>query len=64
MKLKLQFCVGRLKGTATLMITMLYMKDPNKPCILISVSSELVEKRRSCGCLSICKWTVMEDAIL
>ena len=53
-----------LKGTATLMITMFYMKDLNKPCILIPVSSKSVEKRRSCARLNICKWTVMEAAIL
>ena len=53
-----------LKGTATLMITKFYMKDLNKPCILIPVSSKSVEKRRSCGRLNICKWTVMEAAIL
>ena len=29
-----------LKGTATLIITMFYMKDLNKPCILIPVSSK------------------------
>ena len=53
-----------LKGTATLMISMFYMKGLNKPCIFIPVSSKSVEKRRSCGRLNICKWTVMEAAIL
>ena len=53
-----------LKGTATLMITIFYMRDLNKPLILIPVSSKSVEKRRSCGDLNICKWTVMEAAIL
>ena len=53
-----------LKGTATLMIIMLNMKDLNKSRILIPVSSKSVEKRGSCGCLNICKWTVMEAAIL
>ena len=53
-----------LKGTAILMITMFYMKDLNQPGILIPVSSKSVEKRRRCGRLSICKWTVMEAAIL
>ena len=53
-----------LKGTATLMMTLFYMKDLNKPCILIPVSSKSVEKRRSCGHLNICKWTVKEAAIL
>ena len=53
-----------LKGTATLMITMFYMKDLNKPCILISVSSKSVENVEVVGVLNICKWTVMEAAIL
>ena len=53
-----------LKGTATLLITIFYMKDLNKPCILIPVSSKSVEKCGSCRRLNICKWTVMEAAIL
>ena len=53
-----------LKDTATLMITMLYLKDLNKPRILIPVSSKSVEKCGSYGCLNICKWTVMEAAIV
>ena len=53
-----------LKGTATLIINMLDMKDLNKPCILIPVSSKSVEKCGSYGRLNICKWTVMEAAIL
>ena len=53
-----------LKGTATLMITMFYINDLNKPCILIPVSSKSVEKCGSCGRLNICKLTVMEAAIL
>ena len=52
-----------LKGMATLIITMFYIKDRNKTLILITVSSKLVEKRRSCGRLNICKWTLMEAAI-
>ena len=48
-----------LKGTATLVITMFYMKDLNKTLILIPVSSKSVEKRKSCGRLNICKWTVI-----
>ena len=52
------------KGTATLMITMFYMTDFNKPQILIQVSSKSVEKLSSCRRLNICKWTVMEAAIL
>ena len=46
------------------MITLFYMKDLYKPCILIPVSSKLVEKYGSCGRLNICSWTVMEAAIL
>ena len=53
-----------LKEAATLIIYMFHMKDLNKPWILIPVSSKSVEKRRSCGRLNICKWTVMEAAIL
>ena len=52
-----------LKGTATLMITDIYMKDLNKPWILIPVSSKSVKKCGSFGRLNICKWTVMEAAI-
>ena len=55
---------GALKGTATLKVTMFYMKDLNNPRILIPVSSKSVEKRRNCGRLNICKWTVMGAAIL
>ena len=57
-------CDLYLKGTATLIITMFYTRDLNKPWILIPVSSKSVEKRRSCGRLNVCKWTVMEAAIL
>ena len=53
-----------LKGMATLMIALFYMKDLNKPWILIPVSSKSVEKCGSCGRLNIWKWTVMEAAIL
>ena len=53
-----------LKGMATLMITMFNMEDLNYPCILIPVSSKLVEKHGSCGHLNICNWTVMKAAIL
>ena len=53
-----------LKGTATLMITLVYMKDLNKPLILIPVSSKSVEKYGSCGHLNISKWIVIEAAIL
>ena len=41
-----------------------FMRDLNKPWILILVSSKSVEKLRSCGRLNIYKWTVMEAAIL
>ena len=47
------FLSGHIKGTATLVITMFYMKDLNNPWILIPVSSKSIEK-----------WTVMEAAIL
>ena len=47
-----------------MIITMFYTRDLNKPWILIPVSSKSVEKRRSCGRLNVCKWTVMEAAIL
>ena len=57
-------CKNNLKGTATLMITAFYMKTLNKPCILIPVSSKSVEKCGSYGRLNICKWTVLEAAIL
>ena len=53
-----------LKGTATLMITTFYMEDLNKQWILIPVSSKSVEKCVSCGHLNMCKWTVLEVAIL
>ena len=49
---------------ATLMITMFYIEELTKSCILIPVSSELVEKYGSCGRLNICNWAVMEAAIL
>ena len=52
------------KGTATLMITMFYMKDFNKPWILIPVLSKSVDKCGSYWRLNICKWTVMEAAIV
>ena len=41
-----------------------YMKDLNKPRVLIPVSFKSVEKCRSCRHLNICKWIVMEAAIL
>ena len=53
-----------LKGTATLMITIFNTKDLNKPGILIPVSSKSVGKYGSCWRLNICKWTVIEAAIL
>ena len=53
-----------LKGTATLMITLFYMKDLNKQEILKSVSSKSIEKCGSCGRFNIFKWTVMEAAML
>ena len=53
-----------LRGTATLMISIFYKRKLCKPWILIPVSSKSVEKCGSCGRLNICKWTVMEAAIL
>ena len=55
------FAPLNLKGTATLVITIFYIKDLNKRCILIPVTSKSVEERRS---VNICKWAVMEAAIL
>ena len=46
------------------MITLFYMKDFNKLSILIPVSSKSVENHRSCGVLDVCKWTVIEAAIM
>ena len=56
--------VRLLKGTATLVITSLYMIDLNKLCIVIPVSSKSVEKVSSCRRLNIYKLTAMEAAIL
>ena len=53
-----------LKGTATLLISILYMKALYKPWILMPVSSKLVEKNGSYGRLNNCKLTLMEAAIL
>ena len=53
-----------LKGTATLIVSMFYMKELYEPSILIPVSSKSVEKYGSYGRLNICKWTLMEAAIL
>ena len=53
-----------LKGTATLMISMFYMKELSEPWILIPVSSKSDEKYGSYGRLNISKWTLMEAAIL
>ena len=58
------FILFKLKGTATLRITMFYIKNLNKPYILIPVSFKSVEKCESCGRLNICKWAEMEAAIL
>ena len=53
-----------LKGTATLMISVFYMRELSEPWILIPVSSKSVEKYGSYGRLNICIWTLMEAAIL
>ena len=47
-----------------MMISMFYMKELYEPWILIAVSSKSDEKYGSYGCLNICKWTLMEAAIL
>ena len=44
-----------LKGTATLMISIFYMKEFSEPWILIPVLSKSVEKCGSYGRLNICK---------
>ena len=54
----------RLNGTATLMISMFYMTELSEPWILIPVSSKSFKKYGSYGHLNICKWTLMEAAIL
>ena len=54
----------RLKWTATMMISMFYMKELSEPWILIPVSSKSVEKYGSYGRLNIWKWTLMEAAFL
>ena len=53
-----------LKGTATLMISMFYMLELSEPLILIPASSKSVEKYGSYGRLNICKWALMDAAIL
>ena len=53
-----------LKGMATLMISMFYMKELSEPLSLITASSKSVEKCGSYWHLNICKWTVKEAAIL
>ena len=48
-----------------MIICMFYMSELYEPWILkISVSSKSVEKYGSYGRLNICKWTLMEAAIL
>ena len=53
-----------LKGTATLVIRMFNVNELSEPWSLIPVSSKSVGKCGSYGRLNICKWTVMEAAIL
>ena len=53
-----------LKGTATQMINMFYMKELYEPWILIPVSYKSVEKYGNYRRLNICKWTLMQAAIL
>ena len=47
-----------------MMISIFYMNKVSEPWSLIPVSSESVGKYGSYGRLNICKWTVMEVAIL
>ena len=54
----------RIKGDRNPNEKYVHKKELYKPCILIPVLSKSVEKWRSCGRLNICKWTVMEAAIL
>ena len=53
-----------LKGDGNLDHCYVLYESSDKPLILIPVSSKSVEKYGSCGRLNICKWTVMEAAIL
>ena len=64
MSLFLEIYKTELKGGGNPDDYFFYMKDFNKPWILIPVSSKSVEKCGSCGRLNVCKWTVMEAAIL
>ena len=52
-----------LKETATLMISMFYMKGLSEQRILIPVSLKSVEKDGSYVRLNIFKWSLMEVAI-
>ena len=54
----------RIKGDRNPNDKYVYKKQLYKPCILIPVLSKSVEKWGSCGPVNICKWTVMEAAIL
>ena len=49
---KLPFC-KKLKGTATLVISMFYVNELSEPWSLIPVSSKSVGKCGSYGCLNI-----------
>ena len=53
-----------LKGTATLMISIVYKKELYKLLFLVPVLSKSVEKCGSYGRLTTCKRTVMEAAML
>ena len=53
-----------LKGDRNPNDKYVYKKELYKPCIMIPVLSKSDEKWGSCGCLNICKCTVMEAAIL
>ena len=53
-----------IKGDGNRNYKLFYKIELFKPWILITVSSKSVEKWGSCGGLNVCKWTVMEAAIL
>ena len=63
---KIEFSIQawKIKWDSNLNNKYVYREVLYKSCILIQVLSKSVEKWRSCGRLNICKWTVMEAAIL
>ena len=53
-----------IKGNSNPNDKYVYKKELYNPCILIPVLSKSIETLGSCGRLNICKWTVMDAAIL